>query len=263
LIITPRPTLKSIRFLEYSLAVHPMPNLIVQGHKTIINTINQYSYCMAEEDLSFKTALVNSDILLPDGIGIVKACSFLNGISIDKIAGADIHKKLLNELNGVSGKCFYLGASNHTLGKISKRIGSEFSSITVGGYAPPFKKEFDIEDIVKMIEAINEFQPDVVFIGLTAPKQEKLAEIFRDTLDTKVICSIGAVFDFYAKTIERPSQFWIDLQLEWFIRLMKEPRRLWKRYLYFGIKFVYYIMKEKIANLVGFIRSEAEVELID
>jgi N-acetylglucosaminyldiphosphoundecaprenol N-acetyl-beta-D-mannosaminyltransferase len=64
-------------------------------------------------------------------------------------------------------------------------------------------------------------------------------------LDAKIICSIGAVFDFYAGTVERPSS-WIKLKLEWFIRLIKEPKRLWKRYLYYGPVFIKLILAEKI-----------------
>jgi N-acetylglucosaminyldiphosphoundecaprenol N-acetyl-beta-D-mannosaminyltransferase len=68
-------------------------------------------------------------------------------------------------------------------------------------------------------------------------------------LQARTICSIGAVFDFYAGTVKRPSHFWIRLRLEWFIRLIKEPKRMWKRYLYYGPIFIGYILKEKVSAL--------------
>lgn len=237
--------LSSVNFLDYSLAVNPFPITINKENKITINTINQYSYCIAERDLVFKEALKRSDILLPDGIGIVKAYSYLTGKSIKKIAGADMHHNLLTQLNRDKGKCFYLGSSTNTLNKITKRISKEYPNITVDVYSPPYKVNFDEDDIFKMIENINLFKPDVVFVGLTAPKQEKLADCFKDKLETNIICSIGAVFDFYAETITRPNQFWIDLNLEWLIRFAKEPRRMWKRYIYFGILFAYLIAKKK------------------
>lgn len=216
------------------------------GQKTLINTINQYSYCIAEKDAAFKVALKGSDILLPDGMAIVVAVRLLTGQKIKKIAGADIHQHLLQELNQKGGSCYYLGSSENTLAKIKKRVAIEFPNIRVGTFSPPFKTEFSRTDNEKMVEAVNDFQPDVVFVGMTAPKQEKWAHEHKVQLNTKVICTIGAVFDFYAGTVERPSPFWINLKLEWFIRLIKEPKRMWKRYLYYGPVFIGLILKEKL-----------------
>ena len=80
-----------------------------------------------------------------------------------------------------------------------------------------------------MVEAVNAFQPDYLFVGMTAPKQEKWVYENRNKLNATLICSIGAVFDFYAGTVQRSSQFWISLGLEWFPRLLREPKRLWRR----------------------------------
>jgi N-acetylglucosaminyldiphosphoundecaprenol N-acetyl-beta-D-mannosaminyltransferase len=213
--------------------------------KTLINTINQYSYCIAEKDASFKKALQGSDILLPDGIGIVAAVRLLNNQKIKKIAGADIHHYLLDDLNKKGGSCFYLGSSKSTLDKIITRLSREFPNIKVGTFSPPYKPEFSEVENQQMIAEVNAFQPDVVFVGMTAPKQEKWSFAHKEQLDTKIICSIGAVFDFYAGTIVRPHPFWINLRLEWFIRLVKEPKRMWRRYLYYGPIFIYFILKEK------------------
>lgn len=100
-----------------------------------------------------------------------------------------------------------------------------------------------------MINAVNDFKPDVLFIGMTAPKQEKWSYGNKEFLDSKVICSIGAVFDFYAGTVERPNKLWVNLGLEWFIRLIREPRRMWKRYLYYGPIFIWLIFVKKIKTV--------------
>jgi hypothetical protein len=97
-----------------------------------------------------------------------------------------------------------------------------------------------------MLAAVNAVSPDVLFIGMTAPKQEKWAFEHKGFLQAQTICSIGAVFDFYAGTVKRPSAFWISLRLEWLIRLIKEPRRMWKRYLYYGPVFIAYILQKKV-----------------
>lgn len=220
------------------------------GRKTLINTINQYSFCIAQEDAAFKSALQGSDILLADGMAIVSAVQLLSGQSISKIAGADLHDYLLRELNQKNGSCFYLGSSNGTLEKIITRQRKEFPNIQIGSFSPPYKTFFSPEENQEMIAAVNAFAPDVLFIGMTAPKQEKWAFEHKTELSAPIICSIGAVFDFYAGTIERPSPFWIRLKLEWFIRLIKEPRRMSKRYLYYGPVFIGFIIRKKVMQLL-------------
>ena len=224
-------------------------NPIGEADKTLINTINQYSFCIAEQDVAFKEALLGSEVLLPDGMAIVAAVRLLTGQKIKKIAGADMHLHLLQELEQKGGSCFYLGSSTTTLQLIKERLAKEFPAIKVGAYSPPYRPEFSPEDNTQMIAAVNSFQPDVLFIGMTAPKQEKWAFAHKEQLNTTIICSIGAVFDFYAGTVTRPSPFWIRLRLEWFIRLLKEPRRMWKRYLYYGPVFVGLVLREKIRRL--------------
>jgi N-acetylglucosaminyldiphosphoundecaprenol N-acetyl-beta-D-mannosaminyltransferase len=232
-------------FLNYSIFNGDLSQ-IGFTQKILINTINQYSYCIAEQDVAFKKSLKDSDILLPDGMAIVAAVRLLTGQKIKKIAGADIHQYLLHELNQKGGSCFYLGSSENTLSKIKERVSKEFPNIRVGTFSPPFKAEFSQSDNKKLVETVHDFQPDVLFVGMTAPKQEKWAYANKEQLDAKIICTIGAVFDFYAGTVERPSPFWINLKLEWFIRLVKEPKRMWKRYLYYGPIFIACILKERL-----------------
>jgi len=214
--------------------------------KLLINTINQYSFCAAEEDKDFKKALLDSDVLLPDGIGIVLALKATSGESIKKISGSDLHQHLLTELNKNRGKCFYLGSSEITLNKIKERLHLDFPDINCQSFSPPFKEVFSDDENAEMIRRINCFKPDVLFIGMTAPKQEKWANDQKSKIDSKLICTIGAVFDFFAGTVKRPSDFWINMKLEWFVRLCKEPKRMWKRYLYYGPIFMYILLKEKI-----------------
>jgi N-acetylglucosaminyldiphosphoundecaprenol N-acetyl-beta-D-mannosaminyltransferase len=209
--------------------------------KTVVDTINQYSYCIAERDEEFKNSLKNADVLLPDGVGIVAAAKFLRGERIRKIAGADLHLHLLTEMNKKDGSCFYLGSSQTTIDKIKKKLQKEFPNIRMEGYSPPFSAEFSLRDNQKMIKAVNSFNPDVLFVGMTAPKQEKWVESQKEFLKSKMICSIGAVFDFYAGTKKRPGKLWVKLGVEWLGRLFTEPARMSKRYLYYGPIFIYYI----------------------
>ena len=195
----------------------------------VINTINPHSYCVALEDIVFKEALLASDILLPDGVGILYASKILKNKKIKKIAGADIHQYLLHKANKAGSKVFYLGASQTTLEKIKGKIKLEFPNIKLGTFSPPFKPQFSKRDTSDMTEVVNTFLPDYLFVGMTAPKQEKWVYENKDALNAKVICSIGAVFDFYSGNIKRSHPFWITMGLEWLPRLIKEPKRLFKR----------------------------------
>jgi N-acetylglucosaminyldiphosphoundecaprenol N-acetyl-beta-D-mannosaminyltransferase len=235
--------LKFIDWKSYKIFTDDLNKISYDG-KLSINTINQYSYCVAEKDRDFKNALINSDILLPDGIGIVIAVKMMLGKKISKIAGADLHAHLLQDCYKNKRSVFYLGSSDGTLDRIKERLQIEYPGLKIGSYSPPYKQSFDDNDNQKMLSAVNLFKPDVLFIGMTAPKQEKWAALFKSQIDAHVICTIGAVFDFYAETVKRPHKFWIYLGLEWFVRLLKEPGRMWKRYIYYGPVF--------ILNLSGF-----------
>ncbi len=211
--------------------------------KLVINTINAYSWTMTDRFPVFKKALQTSDILLPDGVSIVFAAKLLTKQKIKKTAGADLHYMALELLNKTNGSCFYLGAAPDTLKLIKTRINKEYPHIRVGSYSPPFKDTFTEDDNTLMKDAINRFAPDIVFVGMTAPKQETWIYNNHQDIRTKIICGIGAVFDFYAETTKRPPRWMIDTGLEWFGRLLMNPRRLWKRYIVYNVVFVYKIGK--------------------
>lgn len=220
----------------------------IAEHKTLINTINAYCYIMALKDNSYMEALLKCDILLPDGISIVYAIRWLTGKKIKKIAGADLFFYEMERLQKKGGKCFFLGSTNETLIKIRHRLEKEYPNIRVQTYSPPFKPEFSVNDDFAMINSINSFQPDVLMIGMTAPKQEKWAYKNFNKLNTGHICCIGAVFDFYAGTITRAPDWLIKIGFEWFYRLLREPKRMWRRYLIGNSKFLWQVFKELINN---------------
>ena len=216
--------------MGYNVYTGQLNNVCIDNRgKTIINTINPHSYIVAKNNPTFHKALSNSDILLPDGSGIVLALRYLNKETIQKISGFNMHTHLLESLNNKGGKCFYMGASDNTLKLIKERIKKEYPNIQVESYSPPYKQEFTDKENQEILHKINDFNPDVLFIGLTAPKQEVWLNTHKDQINFKVAVSIGAVFDFFAGTVKRSPQFWINIHLEWLHRFLQEPRRLGKR----------------------------------
>ncbi|MFR9647243.1 MAG: WecB/TagA/CpsF family glycosyltransferase [Rikenellaceae bacterium] len=203
--------------------------------KLLINTINAHSYNTALCDPLFAEALIKGDVLIPDGASIVMACRWLKAKSQpqERVAGWDLFQyemQMLNKKGG--GRCFFMGSSESVLNKIRERAKYEFHNIEIFTYSPPYKPEFSEVDNQAIIDAINEVNPDLLWIGLTAPKQEKWAYTNWGRLNINCHTgTIGAVFDFYAGTIDRAPLWWQEHSLEWLYRLIKEPRRMWRRYI--------------------------------
>ena len=239
---------KTLNLMTYQIFIDSI-DMLDFSQKLVINTLNPHSYILAKQDPLFYEALHQSNVLLSDGSGIVLAAKLIKKRDIHKIAGADLHEYLLHELNARKGKCFYMGARESTLKKIKERIGREYPDIIVETYSPPYRRAFSEEDSKIMISKINRVQPDILFIGMTAPKQEKWVHMHKEFLNVNTICSIGAVFDFYAGTVERPSEFWIDHHLEWLPRLFSDPVRLWKRTFISAPLFVWDILLYKFKNI--------------
>lgn len=216
--------------------------------KLLINTINAHSYNTALKDNLFAEALTKGDALIPDGASIVKACKWINAKSQPKerIAGWDLFTFEMERLNERGGKCFFMGSSEKVLALIKEKARISYPNIIVETYSPPYKPEFSEEDNKAIIDAINKANPDLLWIGMTAPKQEKWTYTHWQELNIHChVGTIGAVFDFFAGTMERAPIWWQEHSLEWLYRLIKEPKRMWRRYIIGNTLFVYNIMKEK------------------
>ena len=238
--------LKNLDILENRAALNVLPD-----KKLLINTINAHSYNTALKDELFQRALINGDVLIPDGVSIVKACKWLNAKSQPKerIAGWDLFAFEMDKLNKKGGKCFFMGSSEKVLSLIRKRASVDYPNIVVETYSPPYKPEFSEEDNKAIVEAINRADPDLLWIGMTAPKQEKWTYSHWNELNIHChVGTIGAVFDFFAGTVERAPIWWQEHGLEWAYRLIKEPKRMWRRYIIGNSLFLWNISKEKISK---------------
>lgn len=219
--------------------------------KYLINTINAYSYNNARKDSAFAKALIKGDFLIPDGASIVKACKWINAQSqpIERIAGWDLFEIEMGKLNQRGGVCMFMGSSEKVLGLIKARAAVDFPNIEIVTYSPPYKPEFSNEDNVAIVKAINDANPDLLWIGMTAPKQEKWT--YQHWNELNIHChvgTIGAVFDFFAGTAKRAPLWWQREGLEWLYRLLQEPKRMWRRYIIGNIKFLWYMIGEKYAR---------------
>lgn len=215
-------------------------------HAYVVNCLNPHSFVTALDDNEFAQALRNSDYLLPDGEGICMTLRKWAGITIDKIAGDDIHRHLLSQVNAIGGKVYYMGSTEHVLALIGQRLAKEYPHISIRTHSPSFGPELGEEESGAIIDDINSFKPDVLFVSMTAPKQEKWVEKHRHEIGSvKVIANIGAVFDFYAGTVKRAPKWVVDMKLEWLVRLIKEPRRMWRRNFVSTPRFLRWVRQHK------------------
>lgn len=227
--------------------------------KLLINTINAHSYNTALKDPLFAKALMKGDVLIPDGASIVKACKWLNAKSKPKerIAGWDLFVYEMSELekdansnSKDSKKVMFMGSSERVLGLIKIKSAEIYPNLEVVTYSPPYKPEFSKEDNDAIVTAINSENPDLLWIGMTAPKQEKWTYTHWNELNIHChVGTIGAVFDFFAGTAKRAPQWWQDHSLEWLYRLIIEPKRMWRRYIIGNSLFIRDILKEMYENI--------------
>ena len=245
--------------------------------KLLINTINAHSFNTAKKDKLFAEALTNGDVLIPDGVSIVKACKWIKAKSQPKerVAGWDLFEFEMEHLEqcgvrseecGVGSECgvrseecgvgnpklcgrqltvMFMGSSQKVLDLIVKRAAVDYPHLKVVTYSPPYKPEFSDEDNKAIIDAINAANPDLLWIGMTAPKQEKWTYSHWKELDIHChVGTIGAVFDFFAGTVERAPMWWQEHGLEWLYRLLKEPKRMWRRYIIGNALFLWNMTRE-------------------
>ncbi len=219
--------------LGYNVEPRPLAACIsaIQAHiksdapPAYLACLNTYSYITARKDPAFATALHGAKWLVPDGAGIVLAA---NKQVQTRITGDDIFTGLCP----TPARVFFLGSTEATLVKMASRFTRDYPMATLAGtLSPPFKSAFSASDNAKMIAQINAARPDILWVGLTAPKQEKWLHQHIGALDIRFAAGIGAVFDFYAGNTPRAPKWMQENSMEWLYRLYKNPRKLARRYL--------------------------------
>lgn len=218
------------------------------GKPRSLACLNPHSYVATLGRPRFADALRGADWLVPDGVGVVQASWVLGGEIRERITGSDIFRAVHERLQARGhGSVFFLGSTDETLARIRERMAVDWPALTVvGTYSPPFQTEFSDAEIDDMVAAINAARPDVLWVGMTAPKQEEWIHRVIDRLDVRFAAAIGAVFDFYVGRVKRSHPVFQRLGLEWLPRLLQEPRRLWRRMFVSAPIFVWHVLREKV-----------------
>jgi len=189
----------------------------------VVNTISPNSYGIATKDNEFESSLKNCDYLVLDGVYFALASILLKGKNIKKNQGPDVFYHFIERSEQLKKKVFFLGSTEKTLDLIRSKAAFMYPNVTVKTYSPPFRQEFTFEDNHSIIEAINSFNPDIVFVGMTCPKQEKWAMKNREEINAHLIITIGNVFDWFAGTQKPIKPIWFKMRIGWLIRIFVRP----------------------------------------
>lgn len=205
---------------------------------------NVHTTVMSYENEAYRHIQNSAAMALPDGAPL-STYSRKHGFgSAHRVTGPDLMVELLSSADAKPLRHFFYGSTQQTLDAMCSRIESDYpKAIVAGVYSPPFRALSDSEG-EDIVELINAAKPDIIWVGLGAPRQEEFMYQYRERLNA-VMIGVGAGFDYLAGNIKRAPKLMQKLSLEWLYRFMQDPKRLWRRYVTTNIKFVRYIYREK------------------
>ncbi len=227
-------------------AIERIEQLILEKKPSYVVTPNVDHIVKLEDDEEFQNVYKEADLILTDGMPLIWISNF-KGIKIkEKLSGSDLFPKVCDLASKKGYKVFLLGAAEGVAAKAAENLKDKYDGLNVvGTYSPSYGFEKNKEEIEKIIEMINTVKPDVLAVGLGAPKQEKFLYNYKNRLNVPVSLAIGASIDFEAGNINRAPKWMQSSGLEWFYRLCKEPKRMFKRYIIDDMKIAKLVIKYK------------------
>ena len=228
-----------IAMTDYEQAMDVMDGMIARRERGSVCAVAVHALTVAHKEPEMKRALLGSTLVVPDGMPLVWAANLLGENLPQRVYGPELMRRY-NQRCAAQGHRVWLygGRDQGHLVQLALRLRQRHDGIKiVGGYAPPFRSLTGEEEDA-LAEQINQARPDVLWVGIGVPKQEKWMAHMRDKLDVPVMCAVGAAFDFHAGRISQAPSWMQDRGLEWTYRIAQEPRRLLPRYLYYNPRFM-------------------------
>lgn len=220
----------------------------------IIDIGEKYRVCVtpvncivwANQNKELQQVYNSADLTLCDGVPVIWASKFLGTPLKGRVTGLDLFPIYIEEIYRRNYTFFLLGAKEGVGEKLRQLFEKKYPGIQLKGvYSPPFAEKFSDKENIKIIELINRVKPNILWVSLTAPKQDYWIFENFNKLDVNIAIGVGGAFEVAAGMIDR-SPLWMQrMGLEWFYRFSKEPRRLFKRYFIEAPMFFKYIFKQK------------------
>jgi len=238
-----------VAMLDYERAMDVMERLVETRERGYICAAPVHALMVGKDDEEMRRALLGSTLVVPDGMPLVWAANVLGEHLPDRVYGPELMRRY-NDRCAEAGRRVWLygGRDQGSLIQLTQTLRRRHQGIRiVGGYYPPFR-ELSGEEEDAVVEQINEAQPDVLWVGIGVPKQEKWMARMRDRLEVPVMCGVGAAFDFHAGRVSQAPDWMQERGLEWIYRMAQEPRRLLPRYLIYNPRFLASFTRQVLAE---------------
>ncbi len=227
-------------------AIAEIDRWVREGYRSYATLTGVHGVMEAVRRADIRHAHNAAGLVLPDGMPLVWLLWRGGFRFADRVSGPDLMLALFNHFQGTGYRHFLYGATPRALELLKANLEHQFPAAKLAGtHAPPFRPAGAAEDEA-VIDAINATAPDIVWVGLSTPKQELWMAHHRDRLSAPVLIGAGAAFDFHAKLVRRAPRWLQRAGLEWAFRMAMEPRRLAKRYLHNNSAFLAWLAAEKI-----------------
>jgi N-acetylglucosaminyldiphosphoundecaprenol N-acetyl-beta-D-mannosaminyltransferase len=203
---------------------------------------NAYSTVAANSDPKYLSLLRGNGINLPDGTPVVACMRIFEGFKdAGRVRGPSFFLKTIELGLDDNIRHFFLGTNDATLAKLEENLRAEYPSIRIAGsYAPPYMS-LDSGLLNNCLDGISGTKSDIIWVGLGSPKQDFIASALASALAVPT-AGVGAAFDFAARTVPEAPKWVQTIGMEWFFRLLTDPRRLWRRYLIGNAKFIHLVV---------------------
>lgn len=208
-------------------------------HHVVINAAKVVN---AQKDTELKESIVNCDIINADGQAIVWASRLFNTPLPERVAGIDLMESLVKLSAKKKYKIFFLGAKEEIVNTVVNFYSNLYGKEIIAGYRNGYFKKEEEQNVAKQISDSN---ADILFVAMSSPKKEIFLNTYKDLIQTPFIMGVGGSFDVVAGHVKRAPLWMQKSGLEWFYRVIQEPRRMWKRYLFGNSEFIYLVLKEK------------------
>ncbi len=231
-------------------AVSYVGTMAKEGRGAFVVTPNVDHMIKLTRDKEFARIYKDADLILADGVPLLWFAKGLGDPIPEKVSGSDLFPKVCKMAADEGLSVFLLGGNEGVAKKAAEKLKERYAALQIAGtYCPPFGFEKDEKEIDRIVGMLSEAKPDILFVGLGAPKQEKFFDSIRERVQIPVAIHVGASFDFVAGTVKRAPKWMSKVGLEWFYRLIKEPKRMFKRYLIDDVRiFPLYLRYAKAAK---------------
>ena len=227
-------------------AINEIDKLVQKRVPSYVVTPNVDHIVKLEKDEEFKNVYKNADLILTDGMPLIWISKLKGNPIKEKVSGSDLFPKVCKLASNKGYSIFLLGAAEGVADKAAEKLKNKYKGLNIAGtYSPSYGFEKKNDEIEKIIKIINECKPDILAVGLGAPKQEKFLYKYKDKLNVPISLAVGASIDFEAGNIERAPIWMQKSGLEWFYRLCKEPKRMFRRYIVEDFKILSIYLKYK------------------